>query len=241
MSNGGQICISTERVYVEEPVYDEFVAKVIEKTRALRQAAPGEIGSVDIGAVTHPPQAEIVARHVRDAVDKGAKVEVGGGMREGAGRFFEPTVLTGVDHTMAVMTDETFGPVLPIMKVRDADEAIRLSNETQYGLDSSIWTKDTAKGEQLARQMTAGATCVNDAIVNYLAQELPFGGTGESGIGVRHGAEGIRKYCKRQAVLVTRFGMKREMYMLPYTKMRTRLLERMLVLLYGRGGRRRAV
>jgi acyl-CoA reductase-like NAD-dependent aldehyde dehydrogenase len=234
-SNGGQICISVERVYVEEPAYDEFVSKVIDKTLALRQGQPGGYGTVDVGAVTFPPQAEIVERHVKDAVDKGAHVRTGGKLADGPGRFFEPTVLTDVDHTMEIMTEETFGPTLPIMKVRDAEEALRLANDTRYGLNSSVWTKDIAKGEALADRVNAGATCVNDANVNYAANELPFGGWNESGIGVRHGPQGIRKYCKTHSVLVTRVAPKKDIHMFPYSARTTKALERVMVLMYGRG------
>ncbi len=235
-ANGGQICISVERVYVEERVYDEFVNKVVDKTRALRQGSPGGYGTVDVGAVTFPPQADIIARHVQDARDKGAQVRTGGKLADGPGRFYEPTVLTGVDHTMEIMTEETFGPTLPIMKVRDAEEALRLANDTRYGLNSSVWTKDIAKGEALADRVNAGSTCVNDANVNYAANELPFGGWGESGIGVRHGAQGIRKYCKTHSVLVTRLAPKKDVHMFPYTARTTKLLERAMVLMHGRGG-----
>ena len=146
--------------------------------------------------------------HVQDAVDKGAQVLVGGKAVDGPGQFFEPTVLTGVDHTMKIMTEETFGPTLPIMKVRDADEAVRLANDSRYGLNSSVFSKDIAKGEQVARRLNAGNACVNDALMNYLALEAPFGGADESGLGARHGAPGIRKYCATQTILVTRFGRK---------------------------------
>src|SRR3954452_18629879 len=159
--NGGQTCISVERVYVEEPVYDEFVSKVVDKTRALRQGRPGAPGQVDVGAVTFPPQADIIERHVNDAVERGARVLVGGKRAEGPGRFFEPTVLVDVDHSMQCMTEETFGPTLPIMKVRDAEEALRLANDTRYGLNSSVWTKDLARGEAFANGIEAGTTCVN--------------------------------------------------------------------------------
>jgi acyl-CoA reductase-like NAD-dependent aldehyde dehydrogenase len=234
MANGGQICMSVERIYVEEPVYDEFVQKVVAKTRELRQGKPGGPAEVEIGAVTFAPQVEIIEQHIRDAVDKGAQVVTGGKLGEGPGRFFEPTVLTGVDHSMEIMTEETFGPTLPIMKVRDADEALRLANDTRYGLNSSVFSGDVDEGERIARQLTAGSACVNDAVINYAATEIPFGGSGESGIGVRHGPGGIQKYCQVQSIAVTRFAGKRELYHFPYTKSRSKLLEKMSVLLYGR-------
>jgi acyl-CoA reductase-like NAD-dependent aldehyde dehydrogenase len=228
MSNGGQTCIAVERVYVEEPVHDEFVSKVVEKTRALRQGKPGPAGSVDVGAVTFPRQAEIIEDHVSDAREKGASILTGGHLREGEGRFWEPTVLTDVDHSMKVMTEETFGPVLPIMKVRDADDALRMANDCRYGLNSSIFTKDIAKGEGIASRIFAGNATVNDVNVNYSAHELPFGGWGESGIGVRHGPQGIRKYCKSRSVLVARVVPKRDVHFFPYRARVTKLEERFL-------------
>jgi|RhiMetdeSRZDD1v2_1073273.scaffolds.fasta_scaffold31075_6 acyl-CoA reductase-like NAD-dependent aldehyde dehydrogenase len=238
MSNSGQICMAVERVYVEEGVYDQFVESVVEKVSRLRQGAPGQPGTVDVGAMTFPPQIEIVDRHVRDAVDRGAQVLVGGKRAEGPGRFYEPTVLTGVDHTMEVMRDETFGPVLPIMKVRDSEEAVRLANDTRYGLNSSVFTKDLEKGERIARRLGAGNACVNDALMNYLAQEAPFGGTNESGLGVRHGPQGIRKYASQQTIMVTRFGPKHEPTMFPNKRITSKIFERLMVLMWGRRKRR---
>jgi acyl-CoA reductase-like NAD-dependent aldehyde dehydrogenase len=237
MQNGGQTCISVERVYVEEPVYDEFVSKVEQKMRALRQGVPGGAGSVDIGAVTSPPQMDLIDEHVRDAVAKGARALVGGRRGDGPGDFYEPTLLVDVDHSMECMTEETFGPTLPVMKVRDADEGVRLANDSPYGLQASVWTKDTAKGERLARLIEAGVVTVNDAQINYVALELPMGGWKESGLGSRHGADGIRKYTKRQALLVTRFAPKRDLHMFPYRARTTKLIERLLRLVYGRGKR----
>jgi acyl-CoA reductase-like NAD-dependent aldehyde dehydrogenase len=234
MSNGGQTCISVERVYVEEPVYDEFVNKVVEKTRALRQGPPGPLGTTEVGAVTFPRQAEIIEDHVSEARKKGAQILTGGKLREGPGRFYEPTVLTGVDHSMKIMTEETFGPVLPIMKIGDAEEGVRLANDSKYGLNSSVFTKDIAKGEEIADRITAGSTTVNDCNINYAAQELPFGGWNESGIGVRHGAPGIRKYTKSHSVLVTRLAPSRDIHMYPYSPRTAKLLERFMVLLHGR-------
>lgn len=238
MQNTGQTCISIERVYVEEPVYDEFVRLVVEKVRNLRVGKPGGPGAVDVGAMTSPDQLELVERHVRDAVEKGARVLTGGKRREGEGLFFEPTVLVDVNHSMLCMREETFGPTLPIMKVRDVEEAIRLANDSPYGLQASVWTKDTAKGARIARQVQSGVCCVNDAMVNYMALELPMGGWKASGLGSRHGADGIRKYTKKQSILITRFAPKRDLHMFPYRQRTTRLLERLLKLLYGRRARR---
>src|SRR6476620_10378613 len=145
MQNAGQTCISIERVYVEQPVYDEFVAKVTDKVRALRVGKPAGPGSVEVGAITLPKQLDIIKDHVADAVQKGARVLVGGCESPGAGRFFEPTVMVDVDHTMKCMTEETFGPTLPIMSVRDADEAVRLANDSPYGLGASVFSRDTAR------------------------------------------------------------------------------------------------
>jgi acyl-CoA reductase-like NAD-dependent aldehyde dehydrogenase len=215
MQNGGQTCISIERVYVEGQAYEPFVRKVVEKVGALRQGAPAGRAEIDIGAVTSPDQADIIEAHVRDAVEKGAKVEVGG------------------------RSDETFGPTLPIMRVRDADEAVQLANDSNFGLDSSVFAKDHRRGEQIARRLESGASVVNGALANYFAMEIPIGGMKESGLGARHGSVGIQKYCKRQNLVVTRFGMKRELYHFPYSKLSSKVLEWAIVGLYGRGAKKR--
>jgi acyl-CoA reductase-like NAD-dependent aldehyde dehydrogenase len=237
MLNAGQICISIERAYVEAPVYDEFVGKVSEKVKALRVGPPKGPGSVEVGAITFPPQMQTIEDHVQDAKDKGARVLTGGKAMPGPGRFFEPTVLVDVDHTMKAMTEETFGPTLPIMKVADVEEAIALANESPYGLGASVFTKDVARGEQIARRLQAGAANVNDALINYTALELPMGGAKASGLGSRHGAGGIRKYCEEQSLVVTKLALKREIHMFPYKARTTRLIQRVFGFLYGRGGR----
>jgi acyl-CoA reductase-like NAD-dependent aldehyde dehydrogenase len=239
MQNAGQTCISIERVYVEEPAYDEFVAKVSDKVRALRVGAPAGPGSVEVGAITFPPQLETIEAHVADAIDKGARVLTGGhAVSEGAGRFYEPTVLVDVDHTMKCMTEETFGPTLPIMKVADAEEAVRLANDSPYGLGASVFSRDTERGEQIARRLEVGAANVNDALINYTVLELPMGGAKASGLGSRHGAGGIRKYCSQQAIVVTpRLALKREPHMYPYKRRTSRMLAGLFKFLYGRGKR----
>jgi acyl-CoA reductase-like NAD-dependent aldehyde dehydrogenase len=237
MQNGGQTCVSIERVYVEAPVYDQFVNAVTERVQALRQGVPTGPGTVEVGAVTFSPQLDIIRRHVDQARDAGARITAGGHVREGDGRFFEPTVLADVDHSMTAMTEETFGPTVPIMKVADAEEAIRMANDSPYGLGASVWTKDGARGEQIARRLESGYACVNDANINYFAYELPMGGWKDSGLGVRHGAGGIRKYTRQQAILVTRVALKRDVHFFPYTARTTKLLGRLTKLMYGRGKR----
>jgi acyl-CoA reductase-like NAD-dependent aldehyde dehydrogenase len=237
MNNGGQVCISVERCYVEDAVYDQFVKKVTENVRGLRQGVPTGVGTVDVGAVIFPPQLDIIEDHVRDAQSKGAHVLTGGHPGSGPGRFYEPTVLVDVDHTMKIMQEETFGPTLPIMKIANAEEGVRLANDSAYGLQASVWTGDVERGEALARRIEAGVVCVNDAQINYTALNLPMGGWKASGLGTRHGANGIRKYTKSQSLLVTRRALKRELFMFPYSKRTTLLLRRLFKVLYGRGGR----
>jgi acyl-CoA reductase-like NAD-dependent aldehyde dehydrogenase len=239
LQNGGQTCISVERVYVEGEAYEPFVQKVVEKVRALRQGEPGGPGSVEIGAVTSPDQLDIIEEHVRDALEKGARVRVGGSRGRGAGSFFEPTVITEADHSMKAMQEETFGPTIAIQKVSDAEEAIRLANDSNFGLNSSVFAKDPARAESVARRIDAGASVINDALTNYFATEIPIGGVKESGLGARHGAIGIQKYCQRQNLVVTRFGLNREIYYFPYSRPLAKLLDWSLVALYGRGSRRR--
>ncbi|MEO8091776.1 MAG: aldehyde dehydrogenase family protein [bacterium] len=203
MNNSGQVCISVERVYVEDPVHDEFLDLLAGKVEALRQGPPGGLGTVDVGAIIFPPQIDLIEAHVEDAVARGARVVTGGSRGEGPGRFFEPTVLADVDHSMLCMTEETFGPTLPVMRVADADEAVVWANDGPYGLQASVWTRDEGRGEEIARRIEAGVAIVNDAQLNYAALELPMGGWKSSGLGSRHGPDGIRKYSKRQSLMIT--------------------------------------
>jgi acyl-CoA reductase-like NAD-dependent aldehyde dehydrogenase len=238
LQNAGQTCISVERVYVEAEAYEPFVAKVVEKVGKLRLGPGGRPGSVDVGALTSPEQVDVIAEHIRDAVEKGARVETGGKLRSGPGRFFEPTVLTGVDHSMKIMTEETFGPTLPIMKVQSEEEAIRLANDSTMGLDSSVFGGNTSHAEQVARQIQSGGVVVNDALTNYLAMEIPIGGVKESGVGARHGKYGIQKYCQRQNLVVTRLGLNREIYYFPYSKGAAKLTDTLIRFMFGRGARK---
>lgn len=232
-SNSGQTCMATERVYVDRSRYDEFVDRVVAATRRIRQ---GTDATDDIGSMTFAKQVETVERHVADALAKGAKVLTGGHRVTGRdGLWYEPTVLVGVDHTMDIMTEETFGPVLPIMAVDGDDEAIRLANDSIYGLNSSVWTKDLERGKRLAGRIEAGNVCVNDSIVSYAVAGLPFGGVKQSGIGRVHGDEGLRAFCESKSVLVDRFGFKREAWWYPVPKSLAPQMTRLIRLRYRRG------
>jgi len=223
MMNSGQICMSVERIYVEEPAYDSFVAKLTDAVGRLRQGADGKGFGKEVGAMTSPNQTAIVEDHVQDALASGARALTGGGRLPGPGDYFEPTVLVDVDHSMKVMRDETFGPVVGVMKVRDAEEALRLANDSRYGLSGSVFG-ERARAERIARRVECGAVNVNDVLVNYAAMDVPMGGWKQSGIGYRHGEPGIKKYCRTESVVITRFGGKREPTWYPYTKARRRII-----------------
>ncbi|WP_051341922.1 aldehyde dehydrogenase family protein [Pseudonocardia spinosispora] len=241
MTNVGQACISVERVYVEAAVYDEFVAKVVEKVRALRQGmdGPGTF-STDIGAMVTSGQVDIVERHVRDAVAKGARVLVGGERGPGEGNFFQPTVLVDVDHSMACMREETFGPTLPIMKVSGEDEALELANDSEYGLSSSLWTGDPERADRLTRRIEAGSVAVNNALVATFQLPTPMGGWKQSGIGARFGgAAGVLKYCRQQTVVSERMTMKAEPNWYPVQPRRGRLIAKVARMLGANDWRRR--
>jgi acyl-CoA reductase-like NAD-dependent aldehyde dehydrogenase len=189
--NAGQTCASVERVYVLEPVADAFIAKVIAKTRALRTGDPLD-ANTDMGPLTMERQRAVVEGHVNDAREKGARIETGGERLEGRGNFYPPTVLTNVNHTMAIMRDETFGPVLPIMRVPSLDEAIRLANDSPYGLTASGWTTSEANAARLERELKAGVVTINDHVYTFSEPTSPWGGVKASGIGRTHGALGLR-------------------------------------------------
>jgi acyl-CoA reductase-like NAD-dependent aldehyde dehydrogenase len=230
--NSGQLCMSVERAYVEAPVYEAFVANVLARTRALRQSTGGPAGTAEVGAMITAEQVDVVERHVADAVAKGARILTGGG-RDGL--LLEPTVLVDVDHTMLLMTEETFGPVLPIMRVADAEEAVSLANDSLYGLNASVFSRDLALGERVAESLETGNACVNDAVVNAGIQAAPFGAVKDSGLGTRNSPEGIRKYCTAQTILVTRHAVPGAGILnWPNASRSTRAVERALRLLWGR-------
>jgi len=229
--NAGQICFSTERVYVVDAVYDGFVQRVVERTKALRQGASGEF---DVGPMIWPRQLEIVEAQVADAVAKGAKV-LSGGRRNPAlpGLYYEPTVLVDVTPEMAILREETFGPVLPIVRVRDEEEALRLANDSRYGLGATVWSRDGAKALALATRIESGSVCVNDMTMTYGALEAPFGGCKESGVGVVNGPESLLAWCHVQSVLVDRMGGRQTGSHFPYSAAKDAGMQKLMRFLWG--------
>jgi len=202
MENAGQVCISVERAYVEEAIYEPLIER-IRHYAAQMKVGPGDGMDVHMGSMTNTVELERTEAHVADALAKGAQVIVGGKRRPDLGPlFFEPTVLIDVDHSMDIMREETFGPVLPIMKVSSVDEAVRLANDSQYGLSASIFTRDLKRGEQIALRLDTGDVSINRTQMAVGTPSLPTGGQRASGVGRRNGPEGIVKYCATQAILI---------------------------------------
>jgi acyl-CoA reductase-like NAD-dependent aldehyde dehydrogenase len=198
--NAGQYCCGTERVYVMADIYDEFVEKVVSITNSLVQSNDCK---GDVGPTFWDKQIDIIEDHVDDAIAKGATV-LAGGKRNPAfqGLYFEPTVMTEVTHDMKIMKDETFGPVMCIMKVNSEDEALSLANQSHYGLNGNVWTKDLAKGQKIAQSIETGACSVNDMAMSYGVNEVPFGGVKNSGIGVVNGKEGLLGYAHAMPIII---------------------------------------
>ena len=215
--NTGHYCCGTQRIYVVESLYDRFVERVTEKTKALRQGQQhGQ--EEDIGAVFWDKQVGIIEEHVKDAIDKGARLLHGGGRNPDLeGLYFMPTVLADCDHSMIAMREENFGPLVCLQKVRDEAEAIRLTNDSPYGLNGTVFSKDREKAFQIALQMDTGSVCVNDIAVTYGVPEAPFGGRKASGVGQVNGTDGLRKYSHAFPVILNRFNMSKLPASYPYS------------------------
>lgn len=194
--NAGQTCLSVERCYVHRGIYDKFLSACVEKTRQLR-VGNGIADDTDVGPLIHERQLHIVERHVEDAVSRGARLLLGGDRLKSLGsNFYAPTVLADVNHEMRIMREETFGPVLPVMAFDSDAEAVRLANDSEYGLSASVWTRDRARGEQIARQIQAGTVMINDAVSCFGISEAPHGGVKASGIGRTHGRFGLEEMVR---------------------------------------------
>lgn len=204
--NTGHFCCGTERIYVEAPVYDEFVAKVTDIVKAMRQGQKHGVNE-DIGSVFWDKQMSIIESHVEDAKKRGGKVLAGGQRNpEEKGLYFEPTVMVDVDEESDLIQLETFGPIMPIAKVADVEDAIAKANNSSYGLHGSVWTKDKNKGIEIAKRVETGSMAVNDIGMMYGVANAPFGGVKESGVGSVNGANGLRAYAHGMPIIVGRYG-----------------------------------
>ena len=203
--NCGQVCTSVKRLFVEKPIYDRVVGLLVEKLKSVKIGNPLE-KDTDIGPLVSVKQLETLKAQVKDALDKGAKIEIGGGEPKDRslvrGNYFTPTVLTKVKPTMRVLTEEVFGPVLPVVPFETESQAIKLANETDFGLSAEVYTTDLAKGERVARQIKAGTVAINTD--NFFKPECPFGGYKKSGMGREYGEIGMREFAQVKLMAVVK-------------------------------------
>jgi acyl-CoA reductase-like NAD-dependent aldehyde dehydrogenase len=227
LTNTGQACISIERIYVAEAIYDRFVDKVVSEVGKVKVG--GDDG--DLGAMTSPQQVTIVKDHLEDAVRRGARA-LTGGPDAISGNFIQPTVLVDVTDDMKVIKDETFGPVIPIIKVRSTEEALRRANETSFGLGSAVFGK---RAREIADRIRAGMTSVNSVMAFSAITTLPFGGVGESGFGRIHGDHGIREFTRTKATAEQVFNLPVNMMSFNQPKGSVERIRGMIKQLYGSG------
>ena len=203
-TNCGQVCLSVERLFVEESISEGFAERCVEKTKKLR-LGPGSDPSTDVGPLIRPQHVQRMSDLIHDAVSRGAKILCGGNARPDLGaHFFEPTVISGVDSSMNLFQEETFGPILAIQSVRNAEEAVARANDSPFSLAASVWTSDTKRGETIAKRLRAGAVMVNDAISYFGIAEAPHGGCGASGWGRTHGKAGLLEMVQMKYIDVDR-------------------------------------
>jgi succinate-semialdehyde dehydrogenase / glutarate-semialdehyde dehydrogenase len=205
-SNSGQLCIATERLYVHESLYDTFVPRFVAAARALKLGTDLTFAGADVGSLVSQKQLDAVARHVDEAVERGARVLTGGRRRPDIGPYFyEPTILESVTSNMTVCAEETFGPVVSLYPFATEEEAIARANASPYGLNFSVWTRDTRRGHRVAARLQAGMVNVNESYgAAWGSMDAPMGGFKQSGVGRRHGEEGLLKYTETQTVAVQR-------------------------------------
>jgi len=230
MSNAGQVCMSVERALVPERIYDRFAAAVQREMEALRVGGGDE---VDVGRLIHPPQRAIIQRTVDDAVAHGGRVVLGGKVTSEEGPVYAPTLIVDATPAMALNTSETFGPVLPLVRVKDEDEAVRVANAGPFGLNASVWTKSRAKGRRIAARLQAGMVMIDDVLINFGIPELPYGGVKQSGFGRMMGDEGLLEFSQVKAVAETRVALKRELFWFPYRPKQLAMLKRLTRIAFG--------
>jgi acyl-CoA reductase-like NAD-dependent aldehyde dehydrogenase len=233
--NAGQACLSVERCYVHASLYEKFVTVCAEKTKKLR-VGNGMDPEIDVGPLIHERQLRIVEAHVQDAKARGARLLAGGARLPQLGaNFYAPTVLADVTHEMRIMSEETFGPVLPVMSFDSDDEAVRLANDSEYGLAASVWTRNTARGERLARRIHAGTVMVNDVISCFGISEAPHGGFKISGLGRTHGRFGLEEMVRLKYLDVDLMPGMKKVWWYSYGERFARQMEGFLDFQFARG------
>jgi succinate-semialdehyde dehydrogenase/glutarate-semialdehyde dehydrogenase len=233
--NAGQTCLSVERCYVHRSLYEAFLKACVEKTKKLR-VGPGLDPETDVGPMIHERQLRIVEAHVQDAVSRGARVLAGGTRLPEIGpNFYEPTVLADVTHDMRIMREETFGPVLPVMAFDSDEEAVRLANDSDYGLAASVWTRDNNRGERLARRIHAGTVMVNDVVSCFGISEAPHGGVKFSGVGRAHGRFGLEEMVRLKYVDVDLMPEMKKVWWYGYGAKFARQMDGLLDMQFARG------
>jgi succinate-semialdehyde dehydrogenase/glutarate-semialdehyde dehydrogenase len=216
-ANSGQACASVERCYVHESIAERFIAEVVTETKRLSQST-GADTTGDVGSMTSERQLLAVQKHVDQAIDKGATALTGGDrLANLTAPFFAPTVLINVNHDMVVMRDETFGPVLPIMTFKTDDDAVRLANDSIYGLTASVWTSNIARGRRLAERIDAGTVMVNEVLYTHGIASTPWGGVKQSGLGRTHGRAGLLELVSPRHIHVNRLGFLPDLWWFGYT------------------------
>jgi acyl-CoA reductase-like NAD-dependent aldehyde dehydrogenase len=213
-TNSGQVCMSAERLYVEKNVYHSFLSLLKKEISSLKQ---GTDIDADVGSMTFPAQIQIVKEQLTDALSKGAVLEAGLPPEEWEDGMFLPlTVVTNVNHEMKMIQEESFGPIIPVIPFESEDEVVALANDTVYGLNASVWTKDIDKARRIASKLVTGAVVINDAIISIANHGLPFGGAKQSGIGRYHGEAGLRIFCHEKAIVEDSGRKKSEIHWYPY-------------------------
>jgi len=230
MLNSGHVCMGVERVYVVESAADEFEERVANIVKGLRYGAGDDI---DVGSVFWDRQLPIIERHIADAKAKGAEIVIGGEADTTNGLFYKPTFVRNVDHSMELMREETFGPIVSVMRVKDEEEAIGLANDSHYGLSGSVWTRNIPRGIEIAKRMETGSVIINDASMAYGAPEAPFGGMKDSGVGHVNGLGALRSYTHQQPILVHRWAQKSERVWYPHTPKTIEEIDGLIRIIYG--------
>jgi len=230
--NAGQMCISVERIFAVEQIHDHFVELLQSEVQRLKLGGPQE--DADMGPITFSRQMDTIIRHINDAKSSGAKIITGGHQADRPGTFFAPTILADVTVDMEIYREETFGPVLPVIKVKDEDEAIRLANDHKYGLNASVWSADLKRGRRLASRLECGQVMVNDVVSSVSNPALPFGGIKNSGIGRYHGPDGLLAFMHSKAIMVDPGKVKHEPFWFPYAGKYDDALQAFRALVQGR-------